>query len=200
MTQDRELKQPLLQERFREALQLAAQLHATQIRKGTGTPYISHLLAVASLVLEAGGDEDEAIAALLHDAVEDQGGVSVLDDIRTRFGGRVAEIVEGCSECYGEPKPPWRERKEAYLLHLTTSSPSVLLVSISDKIHNARSVLTDYRRIGEDLWGRFKGGRDGTLWYYRELLSVYRLTEHERLSEMIDEFDRIVSALKDEVN
>ena len=196
MNQANKIPQPRLQGRFEDALQLATQLHANQVRKGTNIPYVSHLLAVASMVLEAGGDEDEAIAALLHDAVEDQGGQPVLQDIRQRFGDRVAEIVDGCTDAYGEPKPPWRERKEAYIAHLSTASASVLLVSISDKTHNARAILADYRRIGEDLWGRFSGGRDGTLWYYRELVKAYRANNLDRLSELVDEFDRIVSALE----
>ncbi len=192
-------KAPILRERFEDALRYAAQLHASQVRKGTGTPYISHLLAVASLVIEAGGDEDEAIAALLHDAVEDQGGTAVLGEIEARFGKRVTEIVDGCSECYGEPKPLWQERKASYLEHLKTASPSVLLVSIADKIHNARSVLSDYRRLGEGLWGRFKGGRDGTLWYYRALLDVYRTVGPEHLREMINEFERILDRFDNEI-
>ncbi len=187
------------QKRFLEAVHLAARLHANQVRKGTAIPYLAHLLAVTAIVLEAGGNEDEAIAALLHDAVEDQGGAPVLADIRQGFGNEVAEIVEGCTDAYGEPKPPWRERKEAYIKHLANVSPSVLLVSVADKTHNARAILADYRNIGEDLWERFRGGKEGTLWYYRELVAAYRITGCERIHGMVDELDRIVSALEHEV-
>ncbi|ANV84510.1 phosphohydrolase [Picosynechococcus sp. PCC 7003] len=163
-----------LSERFSKALVLAETLHRTQIRKGSGTPYIAHLLGVASLVLEAGGDEDEAIAALLHDAIEDQGGLKTRDLIREKFGDRVTEIVEGCSDSFdGEKKKPWRERKEAYLQHLTTASASVHLVSMADKLYNAQSILRDYQRIGEILWTRFKGKKEGTLWYYNSLLAIF---------------------------
>jgi (p)ppGpp synthase/HD superfamily hydrolase len=165
-----------LSERFSEALILAEKLHREQIRKGSGTPYIAHLLGVASLVLEAGGDEDEAIAALLHDALEDQGGLKTRDLIREKFGDRVTAIVEGCSDSFdGEIKLPWRQRKEAYLAHLKTASASVRLVSMADKLYNAQSILKDYRVIGDDLWDRFKGKKDGTIWYYKSLIQVFDL-------------------------
>ncbi len=154
-------------EKFEDALLYAARLHRDQTRKGTGVPYVTHLLAVAAIVGESGGTEDEVIAALLHDAPEDAGGEARLEEIRARFGGPVAEVVAGCSDTYETPKPPWRERKEAYIAHLADAPPSVRLVSAADKLHNARSVLADYRTLGEDLWGRFNGGREGTLWYYR---------------------------------
>ena len=154
-------------EKFEEALLHAARLHRDQTRKGTGVPYVTHLLAVAAIVGENGGTEDEVVAALLHDAPEDAGGVARLAEIRGRFGDGVADIVAGCTDTYEDPKPPWRARKEAYLDHLAGAPAPVRLVSAADKLHNARSVLADYRAIGEDLWGRFNGGRDGTLWYYR---------------------------------
>ena len=154
-------------ESFEDALVYAARLHRDQTRKGTGVPYVTHLLAVAAIVGENGGTEDEVIAALLHDAPEDAGGEARLGEIRARFGAGVAEIVAGCSDTYEDPKPPWRARKEAYLDHLAEAPSPVRLVSAADKLHNARSVLSDYRSVGEDLWGRFNGGRDGTLWYYR---------------------------------
>ncbi len=163
----------VLTERFEEALVYATQLHDGQVRKGTQIPYISHLLAVASLVLEAGGDEDEVIAALLHDGPEDQGGLETLETIRDRFGERVAGIVSECSDTFDEEKPPWKERKLAYLQHLENASPSTLLVSCADKLHNARAILSDYRADGESLWERFNGKRTGTLWYYRTLAETY---------------------------
>ena len=162
-----------LSDKFEEALALAHQLHRHQRRKGNDAPYVAHLLGVASSVLKAGGDEDEAIAGLLHDAVEDQGGSAVLAQIRERFGDRVAGIVEACSEWIDEDeKAPWRERKETSIRHVATASPSELLVIAADKLDNARSLRADYREAGEDLWDRFHGGRDGTLWYYRAMLEA----------------------------
>ncbi|BAW97260.1 HD domain protein [[Synechococcus] sp. NIES-970] len=163
-----------LSERFAEALVLAEKLHRGQIRKGSGTPYIAHLLGVVSLVLEAGGDEDEAIAALLHDAIEDQGGLKTRDLIREKFGDRVTEIVESCSDSFdGEDKKPWRERKEAYLVHMKTASDSIRLISMADKLYNAQSIVKDYQKIGETLWERFKGKKEGTIWYYKSLLQIF---------------------------
>jgi (p)ppGpp synthase/HD superfamily hydrolase len=182
-----------LSTRFEEALAYAARLHATQRRKGTDVPYVSHLLAVASLALESGADEDEAIAALLHDAVEDQGGAPTLAEVRRRFGDRVAEIVAGCTDADTVPKPPWRARKEAYLAHLPAASRSVRLVSTADKLHNARAILLDYRAHGEALWARFTGGREGTLWYYRALIAAYRAAGG---GPLVDELDRTVSELE----
>jgi (p)ppGpp synthase/HD superfamily hydrolase len=164
---------PLVTGRFRQALDYAGALHARQSRKGTSIPYVAHLLAVCALVLEDGGDEDEAIAALLHDAVEDQGGKPVLEEIRRRFGSKVAGIVAECTDTDEVPKPPWRKRKEEYLARLPEASPEALHVSCADKLHNLRSILADYRRIGERVFDRFSAGRDETLWYYRSLLGVY---------------------------
>src|SRR5579863_10171673 len=138
----------LLTPRFEEALVCATQLHAEQTRKGTTIPYIAHLLAVTSIVLENGGNEDEAIAALLHDAIEDQGGAATREEIRRRFGNIVVTIGDGCTDAEVLPKPPWRARKEAYIAHLRHASSSVLLVSAADKLHNARTVLADYRVLG----------------------------------------------------
>lgn len=183
----------LLTERFEEALVLAAQFHARQVRKGTTIPYISHLLAVTSLVLEHGGNEDEAIAALLHDAVEDQGGADAREKIRRLFGDTVVEIVDGCSDTDVMPKPPWRARKERYIAHLRTASPSVRLVSAADKLHNVRSVLADYRIFGEALWSRFNGGKAGTLWYYRSVTDALR---EAGLSSLFDELDRTLTELE----
>ncbi len=153
--------------RFCEALQYAVQLHAPQRRKGSDTPYIAHLLSVTAIVLEHCGSEDEAIAALLHDSVEDQGGAPVREEIHRRFGPVVAAIVDGCSDSETIPKPPWRERKEKYLAHLPAAGRSVHLVAAADKLHNVRSLVDDYSEHGESLWDRFSGGRAGTLWYYR---------------------------------
>jgi (p)ppGpp synthase/HD superfamily hydrolase len=159
--------------RFQEALVYASRLHAGQTRKGTQIPYISHLLAVAAIVLEEGGDEDQAIAALLHDAVEDQGGRETLYAIRSRFGEKVADLVDKLTDAYEIPKPPWRERKERYLNHLITAPPEVLRISLADKLHNARSTLADLRRDGPATWERFRGGKDGSLWYYQSLVEFF---------------------------
>jgi (p)ppGpp synthase/HD superfamily hydrolase len=178
-----------LSTRFDDALVFATHLHAKQTRKGTTIPYIAHLLAVASIVLEQGGSEDEAIAALLHDAIEDQGGEATRQLIRERFGETVVEIVNGCTDSETMPKPPWQARKEAYIEHLANARASVRLVSAADKLHNARAILTDYRNIGEALWMRFNGGKEGTLWYYRSLVTV--LSNAERTS-LVEELERVV--------
>jgi GTP pyrophosphokinase len=179
--------------RFDAALLLARRLHDRQLRKGGAVPYVSHLLGVASLVLENGGDEDQAIAALLHDAVEDQGGADTLHHIRHQFGSAVAGIVEECSDCQFEPKPPWRARKEAYLVGIQAKTPAARLVCCADKLHNARSLLVDYRQHGETLWQRFNGGRDGTLWYYRSLVDAFRTIGPPALAE---ELERTVAELE----
>ncbi|MBC7929191.1 MAG: HD domain-containing protein [Rubrivivax sp.] len=179
--------------RFEEALVYAARLHAGQLRKGTAIPYVSHLLAVAGLVLENGGAEDEAIAALLHDAVEDQGGAATREEIRLRFGEQVAAIVDGCTDAETVPKPPWRERKERYVAHIADASDSVRLVSASDKLHNARSILSDLRSCGGAVWDRFKGGREGTLWYYRSLVEAFRA---HGSSPLVEELTRTVAEIE----
>lgn len=163
----------MLSPRFTAALAYASELHGTQTRKGTEIPYVAHLLAVASLVIEHGGDEDAAIAALLHDASEDQGGAETLRRIRARFGDTVAEIVDACSDTDVTPKPPWRARKEAYIADIAHKSHGAVLVSLADKVHNARAILNDHVEIGDELWGRFTGGKDGTLWYYRALADAF---------------------------
>jgi (p)ppGpp synthase/HD superfamily hydrolase len=160
--------------RFSAALAFANEIHGTQTRKGLDTPYIAHLLAVASLVIESGGDEDAAIAALLHDAVEDQGGAPMLELIRARFGEVVAEAVDSCSDTDVTPKPPWKKRKEAYIASIPRKSRTALLVSLADKVHNARAILDDYKEVGETLWARFRGKRKGTLWYYRALADAFK--------------------------
>jgi GTP pyrophosphokinase len=188
---------PELTTRFSEALVYAADAHRNQLRKGTAIPYVSHLLAVAAIVLEHGGDENDAIAALLHDTIEDAGGDSTRQDIRRQFGAEVVAIVDGCTDAETIPKPPWEERKRAYIAHLAEAGPSVLLVSSADKLHNARSILADYREIGEELWPRFNGGRVGTLWYYRELANRF---SHLRPSRLSAELDRVVTELEQEAH
>ena len=178
-------------EKFEDALVYAAQLHRDQTRKGTGVPYVTHLLAVAAIVGESGGTEDEVISALLHDAPEDAGGEAQLAEIRARFGDGVANVVAGCTDTYERAKPPWRARKEAYLEHLAGAPPSVRLVSAADKLHNARAVLSDYRAVGEDLWDRFNGGREGTLWYYRAVAEALAGD-----GPVADELGRVVAALE----
>jgi (p)ppGpp synthase/HD superfamily hydrolase len=172
-------KIPLLPlgEKFEEALLYACRHHREQPRKGTAVPYVSHLLQVAGLVLEAGGDEELAIAGLLHDAIEDAPAGDadrVRGEISDRFGSRVLAVVEGLTDADTHPKPPWEERKRAYLHHLASQgSAEVLLVSSADKLHNVRAILRDFRRNGDALWDRFAGKRDGTLWYYRALADAY---------------------------
>jgi (p)ppGpp synthase/HD superfamily hydrolase len=162
-----------LTSRFDQAQNFAARLHRFQTRKGSHVPYLGHLLGVASIVIDAGGTEDQAIAALLHDAIEDAGGEETRLEIEGRFGSNVANIVVACSDTAQHPKPPWRERKEQYLEHLEIVSEQVLLVSLADKLYNVRSMLLDYAAVGEALWDRFRVGRDRQLWYYRSLGEVF---------------------------
>lgn len=180
---------PNLGSRFRSAVQFSLELHETQLRKGTQTPYIAHLLGVTALVLEDGGDEDQAIAAMLHDAVEDQGGLRTLDEIRRRFGDQVASIVDACTDTYETPKPPWRGRKEKYLSHLASASSAALRVSLADKVHNGWSIVRDLRQSGDRIWSRFNGGKTGTIWYYRSLLEVFKEVSN---STMVAELEAIV--------
>ena len=165
---------PILSRKFDEALAFAMDLHRKQVRKGTGVPYVSHLLSVAALVLEHGGTEEQAIAALLHDAVEDQGGKPTAIAIRARFGDTVADIVDGCTDTDVWPKPPWRPRKEAYVARVRLEPAHVRLVSAADKLHNARTMVTDLRIHGPILWKRFNAGRDETLWYLGALVEAFR--------------------------
>lgn len=188
-----EIHLPVLDSRFEEALIFATRLHQGQTRKGKDLPYISHLLAVTALVFQAGGDDDEVIAALLHDAVEDQGGLETLEEIRRRFGERVAMIVEGCSDSLGTPKPPWLERKSTYLAHLASAPPEVRLVSLADKLHNARTILADLEEHGEATWERFNGGRMGSLWYYQSLVEIFQKSES---GYMLREFARLVGEIQ----
>ena len=155
--------------RVDEALRFTAAEFRQKVRKGSGVPYLTHLLSVAALVGEGGGDEDQIIAALLHDWLEDIPSATA-EALTERFGERVCRIVQACSDCDGEPKPPWRERKEAYLAHLYDSDPEVKLVSCADKLHNCRSTVTDLRLHGVGVFERFNAKREGTLWYYQALI------------------------------
>jgi (p)ppGpp synthase/HD superfamily hydrolase len=172
--------------RFLRAFEFAAAKHSKQTRKASTIPYIAHLIGVASLVLEAGGDEDLAIAALLHDVVEDCGGMPMLKEVRRRFGKRVAKVVEGCTDADTYPKPPWRDRKEKYIARLKREDADTRLVSAADKLNNVRSILSDYRAIGESVWSRFNGGREGTLWYYRTLLDVFLRHKPNRITRDLE--------------
>ncbi len=188
----------VLTDRFERALVYTAQVHGGQLRKGTGTPYLSHLLAVAATVLEYGGDEDTAIGALLHDAAEDQGGRPRLADIQARFGARVGAIVEACSDSLeesGVAKPPWAARKEAYIAHLGEKDAATLLVSLADKAHNARAILRDASKDdpGAAVWGRFSQPRGKTLWYYESLAARFAELLPGQLAE---EFAETVRALR----
>ena len=185
------MMQPLT--RFEEALVFACRLHVGQRRKGKEVPYIAHLLGVASLALEYDAGEDEAIAALLHDAVEDQGGAATRAEIARRFGETVAAIVDGCTDTDLVPKPPWPARKQAFIARLATAPPSVRLVVAADKLYNARAVLADYRLLGEGLWARFTGGRAGSLWYYRAVADALRTVDD---SPLVDELNRVVTELE----
>ncbi len=176
-----------LSPRFEAALHLALELHNGQLRKGTATPYISHLLAVASLVLDYGGGEDAAIAALLHDAVEDQGGLATLERIRREFGADIAAVVQACSDSHSLIKSPWRGRKEKFIASLPAASDAVRLIIAADKLHNVRSILQDYRIHDEKVWNKFMGGREGTLWYYRAALNALRQTG---TTPILDELER----------
>jgi GTP pyrophosphokinase len=181
----------LYSDRMSEAMAAAAQIHATQVRKGMAIPYLSHLLGACSIALEYGADEDEAIAALLHDAIEDGEPTEAARATVWSFGPEVGRIVEGCTDADTHPRPPWRERKEAYLASLATEDRSVLLVSASDKLHNARSIVRDLRELGEDVWGRFSAPKGQILWYYRSLVTAYRANPAYPKA-LIDELDRTV--------
>lgn len=179
----------MLGSRFDEALVFASGLHRTQVRKGTPIPYVSHLLTVCAIVLEHGGDEDEAIAALLHDGPEDQGGAAILEVIRNRFGDTVAGIVAECSDTFEDPKPPWVERKQRYLARIDRDDvrPAVLLVSAADKLHNLHSTLADYDALGDGLWGRFRSTPTQQVWYYSTLAAVYRRRLPGTLADAVTE-------------
>ena len=190
------LKPPALGPRLQRAFRYAAEKHDGQTRKQTAVPYLSHLMAVASLVLEAGGDEDMAIAALLHDVVEDCGGMPRLREIRQQFGPRVAKIVKGCTDSFGEPKAEWIDRKKDYLREVKHADVETRLVSASDKLHNVRTILSDYRKDGNAIWARFSGKKEGTLWYYRALSDEYARRNPNRITRelkiVVTELERAV--------
>lgn len=183
--------------RFESALAYAHQVHQGQRRKGTGIPYIAHILGVAAIAMEYGANEDEAIGALLHDAAEDGGGEATLAEIRARFGDAVADIVLGCSDSlveHPEDKLPWVERKENYLAHLEHANGSVCLVSAADKLHNVRSIIRDYREHGDDVWQRFQGRRDGTLWYYETVAdTLLRRFRSQLTRDLQEEVDKLLA-------
>jgi (p)ppGpp synthase/HD superfamily hydrolase len=186
---------PLYSERLIDALRVSAQLHAGQRRKGSDIPYLSHLLGTCGIALDYGAGEQEAIAALLHDTIED---VQPTADARAAvaaFGPEVLRIVEGCTDSDTHPKPPWRERKEAYLEHVAVLDGPILLVSAADKLHNSRSIVSDLRRFGDATWDRFKGRRDGSLWYYRALVDAFRAHPAHHAA-LVDELDRTVSEME----
>jgi len=186
-------QKPLLSSRFVKALGYAAKLHGRQIRKRTQRPYIGHLLSVTATVIEYGGDEEMAIAALLHDAVEDQGGAPRLREIRRKFGKRVAHIVDGCTDTDEQPKPPWLERKRAYVARIGREGADVRLVSAADKLSNVRETLHDFRMHGEEVFERFAGKQGGTLWYYRALVEAFRCAGSNPL---VEELDRVLTELE----
>lgn len=180
--------------RLCSAFGLAVDLHAEQTRKGGSRPYIGHLLGTASIAMQHGADEDVVIGALLHDAVEDQGGAPTLERIRKAFGDRVARIVDSCSDTDKTPKPPWRKRKEDYIAHLHGARADELLVTASDKLHNLRETLSDLRATGPAFWDMFEGGKEGTLWYYTELITAFRetgLLPSALLRELEETFDAV---------
>ena len=185
----------LYSERIIDAMAAAAQIHGRQKRPATEIPYLSHLLGTCSIALEYGAKEDEAIAALLHDAIEDGAPTEAARATVWSFGAEVGRIVEGCTDADTHPKPAWRTRKEAYLASLATKDHSVLLVSASDKLHNARSIVRDRRGVGEVVWDRFKVQKSETLWYYRSLVTAYR-TNPAHCPALIAELDRTVTEME----
>jgi len=186
----------ILSEKYKQALAFAFDLHRTQERKGSGTPYVAHILGVSSMAMENGATEDEAIAALLHDAAEDQGGLSVLREIEQRFGSAVAEVVRECTDAVESPKPPWKERKIRYLEHLKSASTSTRLVASCDKLYNLRAIVSDYRTVGESVWNRFAGGKEGVLWYYRELGKALDMPKSlgTEFSDSLSELESLIKA------
>jgi (p)ppGpp synthase/HD superfamily hydrolase len=183
----------VLGDRFAQAVRFASELHRDQRRKDTSIPYVAHLLGTASLVLDQGGDEDEAIAALLHDALEDQSEQTSEEEIRERFGDKVARIVVACSDFVGVgDKPEWRTRKERYLAHLDDQPDNVLRVSLADKLHNARAIVADLRAAGDDVWDRFTGDPQQQAWYYESLAEIFTMRAH---SPLVEEFTVVVAEL-----
>ena len=188
----------MLTERIGQALTLAVEAHNGQLRKGTSIPYVAHVMGVASIALEFGADEDQAIAALLHDVLEDAGS-HFAQIIAERFGERVLTIVQGCTD--GVPdaagrKTDWHERKRAYIAHLGQASEDVLLVSGSDKLHNARAILSDLHTIGVAVFERFSTKKIGSMWYYRSLADLFarrNVPMARQLSEAVDEIEKLAA-------
>jgi GTP pyrophosphokinase len=185
-----------LGERFEAAMRYAMAAHQGQTRKGGDTPYFSHLMGVASIVLDEGGDEDDAIAALLHDVAEDHGGRPRLDDVRARFGDKVARIVEACTDSWTTPKEPWIDRKRQYVEHARHLAVDELRVSAADKVHNAWSILRDLRSVGDRTWERFNAKPDDVMWYYQSLVRAFREAGG---SPLVDELARIVRGIEREM-
>jgi (p)ppGpp synthase/HD superfamily hydrolase len=182
-----------LSRHFEKALTYATRIHGGQLRKKTRIPYIAHIIGVAAIAMEYGANETEAIAALLHDAVEDCGGAKRLRDIERKFGKKVARIVDGCTDTDRTPKPPWLERKKAYIAHVRHAPMPTKLVSASDKLHNVRAILMDYRKEGETLWSRFNAGKHGALWYYRALVNAFT---GKRIEPLVEELNRTLTQLE----
>jgi (p)ppGpp synthase/HD superfamily hydrolase len=187
------MRKTKLGRRFEQALKLAMQLHRKQKRKISRTPYFSHLMEVAALVLQDGGSEDQAITALLHDAAEDQGGRAILQQIKRQFGNDVAEMVEACSDSLDLVKSPWQERKERHLAHLQNAPQGAYRVLLADKICNGRSLLRNLRQDGPRVWGYFNGGKEGTLWYYR---AMYQLLSAKQPGVLADELRWVIEEIE----
>lgn len=185
-----------LTSRFDDAFMYAHELHAADTRKGTSAPYIGHLMSVSAIVLDDGGTEDEAIAALLHDAAEDHGGRPTVEVIRARFGDAVARMVEDCTDSWETPKRPWMERKGAYVDHARRLTPPSLRVSAADKVHNAYAILRDLRNIGEQVWSRFSASPDDVIAYYQGLVRSY---QEAGGGPLVDELERIVRGIEREM-
>lgn len=192
---DQKNNKTTLSSRFDEALIFANRTHAQQKRKHSGAPYLAHVLGVTALVLEDGGSEDEAIGALLHDAAEDQGGEQMLATIREKFGAKIEQIVRECSDTLASPKPPWRKRKEQHLEVLRTALPETIRIMQADKVYNARNLQRSLIEHGPQAWQKFKGGREGTLWYFRQMHTLlsqtrsgYLMMELGRLIEILERF------------
>jgi (p)ppGpp synthase/HD superfamily hydrolase len=190
-----EHKQPpsTLSQKFEHALAFANQVHAHQKRKDSGAPYFAHVIGVAALVLEDGGSEEEAIAALLHDTAEDQGGQAMLDEITSRFGETIAQIVAECSDTLLNPKPPWQARKAGHINTLRTARPETIRIMLADKVYNSRNLLRSLQERGEVVWENFKGGRDGTIWYFQQMYAVFSRTQS---GYMLDEFGRNIKRIE----
>ncbi len=187
----------MFSEKFARALGYAERLHSRQWRKATNKPYIGHLMSVTSIVIAYGGDEEMAIAALLHDAVEDQGGEKRLHEIHRKFGKRVMRIVEGCTDSFAEPKPPWLQRKRNYIARIAKENEDARFVSAADKLSNARDILQEVRAEGDQAFERFLGKKDGTLWSYRALVNEFRKAG---VNPLVEELDRVVTELEREAD